>query len=160
MKTKLKILAAFITVAFVGAYYYVALPAINIHSSDTWFFMFVILVIILIVYMGRKRLPRHELKTNKGIRIIVYMIIGLGVIYLAGSILSSPIVNAKKYQKLMKVEEGEFTEDVEELSFDKIPLLDRDTAVILGDRKMGSMVDMVSQFESANLEGEKRNDGF
>ncbi|MGN1167849.1 MAG: CvpA family protein [Lachnospiraceae bacterium] len=151
MKTKLKILAAFIAVAFVGAYYYVALPAINIHSSDTWFFMFVILVIILIVYMGRKRLPRHELKTNKGIRVIVYMIIGLGVIYLAGSILSSPIVNAKKYQKLMKVEEGEFTEDVEELSFDKIPLLDRDTAVILGDRKMGSMVDMVSQFEVDNI---------
>lgn len=151
MKTKLKILAAFIAVAFVGAYYYVALPAINIHSSDTWFFMFVILVIILIVYMGRKRLPRHELKTNKGIRVIVYMLIGLGVIYLAGSILSSPIVNAKKYQKLMEVEEGEFTEDVEELSFDKIPLLDRDTAVILGDRKMGSMVDMVSQFEVDNI---------
>ena len=40
---------------------------------------------------------------------------------------------------------------MEELSFDKIPLLDRDTAVILGDRKMGSMVDMVSQFEVDNI---------
>ena len=45
----------------------------------------------------------------------------------------------------------EFTEDVEELSFDKIPLLDKDTAEILGDRKMGSMVDMVSQFEVDNI---------
>ena len=41
----------------------------------------------------------------------------------------------------MKVEEGEFTEDIEELSFDQIPILDRDTAAILGDRKMGSMVE-------------------
>lgn len=147
MKKKLKILAVLLAVVFVGVYYYVALPAINIHSSDTWFFMFVILVVILLIYLGRKRLSRHELKTNKGVRLIVYLIIGLGVIYLVGSILSSPIVNAKKYQKLMDVEEGEFTDDVEELSFDKIPLLDRDTAVILGDRKMGSMVDMVSQFE-------------
>ena len=78
-------------------------------------------------------------------------ILGLGVIYLIGSLLSSPIVNAKKYQKLMKVEEGEFAEDVEELSFDKIPLLDKDTAEILGDRKMGSMVDMVSQFEADDI---------
>lgn len=147
MKMKLKVLAAVVAAIFVGIYYYVALPAINIHSSDTWFFMFVILVIILLVYMGRKRLPRHEVKKNKGVRVLVYTMIGLGIIYLGGSLLSSPIINAKKYQKLMKVEEGEFTEDVEELSFDKIPLLDRDTAVILGDRKMGSMVDMVSQFE-------------
>ena len=51
----------------------------------------------------------------------------------------------------MKVEQGNFTEDVEELSFDKIPLLDRDTAALLGDRKMGSMVDMVSQFEADDI---------
>ena len=54
-------------------------------------------------------------------------------------------------RSLMKVEEGEFTEDIEELSFDKIPLLDKDTAEILGDRKMGSMVDMVSQFEADDI---------
>lgn len=47
----------------------------------------------------------------------------------------------------MKVETGEFTKDIEELSFDQIPLLDRDSATLLGNRKMGSMVDMVSQFE-------------
>lgn len=147
MKTKLKLLAAFVAVIAVGVYYYISLPAINIHSSDTWFFIFVILIVVMVVYIWRKRMSRYELKENKGVRVIITLIIVLGVIYLAGSLLSSPIVNAKKYQKLMKVEEGEFTEDVEELSFDKIPLLDRDTAVILGDRKMGSMVDMVSQFE-------------
>ena len=64
-----------------------------------------------------------------------------------GTLLSSPIVNAKKYQKLLTVKDGEFTKDIEELSFDQIPLLDKDSATILGNRKMGSMVDMVSQFE-------------
>ena len=65
--------------------------------------------------------------------------------------LSSPIVNARKYQQLLEVKEGEFTKDIEELSFDQIPLLDRDSAQILGNRKMGSMVDMVSQFEVDDL---------
>ena len=79
------------------------------------------------------------------------MIVFLGVVYLLGTLFSSPVINAKKYQKLMTVKEGEFTKDVDELSFDKIPLLDKDTAALLGDRKMGSMVDMVSQFEADDI---------
>ena len=35
----------------------------------------------------------------------------------------------------MKVEDGEFTKDIEELSFDQIPLLDRDSATILGTER-------------------------
>ena len=148
MKSKIKILAVIMAVIIVGIYYYISLPAINIHSSETWFFIFIILIVAAVMYMGRKRMQSlREAKENKGIRVIVTVILVLGIIYLAGTLLSSPIINAKKYQQLMEVEEGEFTEDVEELSFDKIPLLDRDTAMILGDRKMGSMVDMVSQFE-------------
>lgn len=148
MKPKYKIAAALVAVIIVGIYYYISLPAINIHSSDTWFFVFIILIVAAVMHMSRKRMNSlREAKENKGIRAIVMVILALGIIYLVGTLLSSPIINAKKYQQLMKVEEGEFTEDVEELSFDKIPLLDRDTAMILGDRKMGSMVDMVSQFE-------------
>ena len=148
MKSKWKMLAVLAAVIVVGGYYYVALPAINIHSSDTWFFIFVILIVAAFIYMGRRKMRSfHEARENKGLRAIGLIIAVLGIIYLAGTLLSSPIINAKKYQQLMTVEEGEFTEDIDELSFDKIPLLDRDTAMILGDRKMGSMVDMVSQFE-------------
>ena len=91
------------------------------------------------------------MKESKILRAGVILLLVLGAVYFIGSILSSPIVNAKKYQKLMKIEQGNFTENVEELSFDKIPLLDRDTAALLGDRKMGSMVDMVSQFEADDI---------
>lgn len=37
------------------------------------------------------------------------------------------------------------------MNFSQIPLLDKDSAAILGNRKMGSMVDMVSQFEVSDL---------
>ena len=148
MKTKSKAVIALAVVLLAGLYYYVTIPAVNIHSSDTWFGLVVFVVIIMIWYLVRKRLASvTEVKENKFLKSLFTVIIILGVIYLIGSILSSPIINAKKYQQLMPVEQGTFTEDVEELSFDKIPLLDRDTAVLLGDRKMGSMVDMVSQFE-------------
>ncbi len=151
MKGKRKLLIAIVVILAAGLYYYIALPAFNIHSSDTWFFIIFLLVMVAVIYAVRKKIGKAELRTSKTMKFFGFAILGLGIIYLAGSLLSSPIVNAKKYQKLMKVEEGEFTEDIKELSFDKIPLLDKDTAEILGDRKMGSMVDMVSQFEADDI---------
>ena len=151
MKKKGKLAIALMVIIIAGIYYYVALPAFNIHSSETWFFIMALAVIGLVYYTMRKKPGKGAFKTDKGFRSILTVLLALGVIYLVGTLLSSPIVNAKKYQKLMKVQEGEFADDVEELSFDKIPILDRDTAAILGDRKMGSMVDMVSQFEADEI---------
>ena len=142
---------AAIVVIMAGIYYYAAIPAINIHSSETWFFIMIFLVILAVLYLGRKKMNRYEIKENKVVKVFLGIVVVLGVIYLLGTLLSSPVVNAKKYQKLMTVKEGEFAKDVEELSFDKIPLLDKDTAALLGDRKMGSMVDMVSQFEADDI---------
>ena len=157
MKTKTKGLIALIVVIVAAIYYYVTIPAINIHSTDTWgavLFLIVIALIVKLFFYGFRnpaKIRISDLKESKILRAGVILLLVLGAVYLIGSILSSPIVNAKKYQKLMKVEQGNFTEDVEELSFDKIPLLDRDTAALLGDRKMGSMVDMVSQFEADDI---------
>lgn len=145
-------LAAVISVLLLAAvYYYVALPAVNIHSSDLWMFMIIVVLIVAAIYIGKKKPTRFELKRLKGFRIIVAVGIVIVGAYVIGSLLSSPIINAKKYQQLLKVEDGEFTKDIEELSFDQIPLLDKDSATLLGNRKMGSMVDMVSQFEVDEL---------
>lgn len=138
-------------ILLIGIYYYVTLPAINIHSTDTWFYIAGLIVFILVFYVIRKRMRPTEIRESKPAKVMLTVLLAVGVVYLIGSILSSPIVNAKKYQKLLKVEKGNFTEDVEEVSFDSVPLLDKDTAEILGDRKMGSMVDMVSQFEADDI---------
>lgn len=150
-KMKMKLLAIVAILLLAAGYYYVALPAINIHSTDFWVFLIILIIILAFVYIRKKRLNRYEMKESKGLKTILALLVIVIAVYVIGSILSSPIVNAKKYQKLLTVEEGEFTKDIEELSFDQIPLLDRDSATILGNRKMGSMVDMVSQFEVDNL---------
>ncbi len=147
MTKRRKVLIGVVLILAAGLYYYVALPAVNLHSSETWFALLFLLVILAALYLVKKRPGSGEIRQNKVLKGFAFLILALGIVYLAGTLLSSPIVNAKKFQQLMKVEEGEFTEDIEELSFDQIPILDRDTAAILGDRKMGSMVDMVSQFD-------------
>lgn len=150
-KTKMKLLAVLALIVIVAIYYYAALPAINIHSSDFWMFLIVLIIAAALLVVKKKGIDRYALKESKGLKMVAGLLIVVVAVYLIGSLLSSPIVNAKKYQKLLNVKDGEFTKDIEELSFDQIPLLDRDSAAILGNRKMGSMVDMVSQFEVNEL---------
>ncbi|MCI8293383.1 MAG: CvpA family protein [Hespellia sp.] len=148
---KFKLFATIGILLLVCIYYYIALPAINIHSPDLWYFVMVLILLIVAIYVARKRLPLTEIRSSKTVKSLLVCFGVVVVVYLIGSLLSSPIVNAKKYQNLLKVEDGVFTRDIEELSFNQIPLLDRDSATILGNRKMGSMVDMVSQFEVDEL---------
>lgn len=149
---KKKLAAGLLVLVLAFLYYYVTLPAINIHESGFWFFLAALVAVMLLLYAVRKRIrSMYELKSNKVLKGGVFVILGIGVVYAVGALLSSPIVNANKYQKLVQPEERNFAEDIEEISYDQIPLLDKESASLLGDRKMGSMVDLVSQFEVSNL---------
>ena len=148
---KSKIAAGILAIILIGIYYYVTLPALNLHSADLWIFFLVLIALAAVVYITRKRLGIYEIRQSKAVRGFAGVFLVVLAVYLVGSLLSSPIVNAAKYQSLLQVEEGEFSTDIEELSFNQIPLLDRDSATLLGNRKMGSMVDMVSQFEVDDL---------
>ena len=135
-------------------YYYFKLPAINIHSRDFWAFVLGILVVAMLTYVILTILSwTYATELDYSINDFP-VLIWIGILFLLllvsfgmGVFLSSPIFNAKEYQQLMTVETGFFSEEIEEVDYRSIPLLDKDSAALLGDRKMGSMVDMVSQFE-------------
>lgn len=158
-KVTRNIIITFVLLLAAFIYYYVTLPAFNIHSIGTWMFLMVGIAVLTVLAIFQKVLKTHKkIEWEKGkvkvdIKISGIAKIGFGIVviliilFAIGSILSSPIVNAKKYQKLMKVEERNFTEDISQVDYNTIPILDKDSAALLGDRKMGSMVDMVSQFE-------------
>ena len=147
-------------IVFLGVYYYVTIPAINIHSKGTWgAILFLVLVVMLL--SGLKHLRGNGAETVEGLKtfrfhfkefgllfkVLAILLILLCLFYIIGSLLSSPFFNAAKYQQLLTIEEREFTDDIKEVDYKTIPLLDKDSAALLGNRKMGSMVDMVSQFE-------------
>ncbi len=69
---------------------------------------------------------------------------------LVGSLISMPIFHAKAYYNLLQVETGDFTEDVAQISYNEIPMLDEDSAIQLGKRALGNIStnsNLVSQFE-------------
>lgn len=159
-KVTRNILIGVIVLVAAFIYYYITIPAINIHSMGTWWVIIGAVAILSVLAAGSKTWKEHgSIERKKGIVLIKptgivkigFALAGVLLVILAiGTLLSSPIVNAKKYQKLMKVEERNFTEDISQVDYNTIPILDKDSASLLGDRKMGSMVDMVSQFEVSN----------
>lgn len=152
LSVKIKAVAAVLLLAAAGLYYYVELPAFNFHSLGTWKFVMVGILVLVVLYGFRCRIRSiREIKENKGTRAGVLVLLVLAVILIAGSILSSPVVNAGKYQKLLTVEERDFSQDISEVDYSKIPLLDKSSASLLGNRKMGSIVEYVSQFEVSDL---------
>lgn len=151
-KGKIKALLVLLVIVLAGIYYYVTIPAINIHSTGIWIFILFVLVLILAAYAAKKKFTSiREVKSSKFLKIGGIVLMAVLLVFAAGSILSSPIVNAKQYRNLLTIEERDFSEDIQPVNFSQIPLLDKDSAAILGNRKMGSMVDMVSQFEVSDL---------
>ena len=138
-------------------YFYVVLPPINLHSAAFYsFFLFlsVVYCITAVITSGIYRQAENGKtfwKLLKGSCIVPLIVIGaVFVIYVVGGLLSSVVIRSGAYAKLITVETGDFTQDIEEISFDQIPMLDRDSAEKLGDRKLGELADMVSQFEVAD----------
>ena len=138
-------------------YFYVELPPINLHSAAFYsFFLFlsVVYCITAVITSGIYRQAENGKtfwKLLKGSCIVPLIVIGaVFVIYVVGGLLSSVVIRSGAYAKLITVKTGDFTQDIEEISFDQIPMLDRDSAEKLGDRKLGELADMVSQFEVAD----------
>ena len=118
------IVSILVTMLYAGIYYYLMYPPINIHSSSFLFYLFTF-------FMVRS--------------LIIVPILFIGVVVV--NIIVSPLFQSKEYYNRIKIEDGDFKEEVKEVDFNKLPLLDRDSTLKIGDRTMGGMSDLVSQFD-------------
>ena len=147
-----------VTVILGFVYFYLAMPAINLQAPEFYSFVFVLCLIYVLSALVTSGF-RDGKKTGKArvgdyFRFIKQQCLPVGIFMLVliavaivGQIISLPIFRAGAYRDLLTVEDGTFSEDISQISFDKIPTLDRDSAEYLGDRQMGTLSDMVSQFE-------------
>lgn len=147
------------TIILGGIGYYIALPPMHIKSTAFWAFLAFITAVFLVSFFfsslkamlkNQERTPkkfRIKMPSAKKARIIVFSIIAVvAVSLIAIFISSSQMFNAKKYHTLLNVEESDFKQDIAEISLSQIPVVDRDTATRLGSRKIGEVVELVSQF--------------
>ncbi len=145
-----------ITLVFALVYFYIELPAINLHDESFYTFFFICAVVfcgLSVVSLGLHRITDiheflHELKANCLVPVLICAAFLLAI--LIGTVIGLPIFRAQAYAGLLELSQGDFTAEVQEISYDQIPMLDEDSAMKLGDRKMGELSEYVSQFEVAD----------
>ena len=139
----------------VGAvFFYVQMPAINLHAEEFYGFVLLLCVTYCICALFTSGFQGTGAKGYftfvKKQCTVPFIVMALMIVTaLVGALTSWVVLRAKDYQALLPIDSGSFASEIEEVSYDRIPMLDRDSAEKLGDRKLGELADMVSQFEVA-----------
>ena len=79
-----KIAVVLAVIALLGVYYYVALPAVNIHATEFWIFLVILVVLAALIYVRKKKLNRYEMKESKGLKAILTVLVVIVAVYLFG----------------------------------------------------------------------------
>ncbi len=161
---KKNIIIAVILIIFIGIYYYIMLPPLNLQSYDFWTFLIFIIAVSQVVYLAANNIilsKNIKFSTNKRTldakqlkiaRIIAGVIIVPVLLIIIINIINSPLFNANKYANRIVIDEDkDFSKDVAEVNFNETPLLDKDSTIKLGDRVMGEISEWVSQFYVSDL---------
>ena len=92
-----------------------------------------------------------NIKMSKGIKIVMIVLVSIiSALAFVTLVTSTRLFRAARYQQMLTVTESDFAEDIKELPISQIPIVDRDTAERLGSRKIGEVVELVSQFNVAS----------
>ncbi len=158
------IIGAVVAIIVFSLGFYIFCPSINVKNPGLWFlvnvtvFAFVFVVraakgctdfgyTTVSVRTGSKGRSKKKAKFNFNIKPYIAPLAMLAVIC-AITLLSSAFFNAVKYSDILKVTESDFTKDLSEsVGTDSIALMDTASAQMLGDREIGELSDVVSQFD-------------
>ena len=148
-----KILSIILTILFAFIYYYLFLPALNIHNITLYLFI----IFIILFYYGISLIfnLKKVIRFDKRIIKLNYLLLAVPtilVLIMLWNFIESPLFMASKYANRIEVDTTkEFNTDIQEVDFSKLTLLDKTSSKALGDRVMGQMSDLVSQYDVSNI---------
>lgn len=157
MKLKVRIALFVILAAVIGGFYYAYFPAINIHLEIFWTTLIVVFLALAVILGAKSSISQLVGRLSKKPSIkefswfaklcSVLVIVCVGVL-IVGSALGATLFRSRAYANLLPVDKREFTEDIEQSDqVTDIALMDTESARIFGNRKIGSLSDVVSQYE-------------
>ena len=156
------IVAIIVLIVVILAAYWWFHPPINIHSVDTWFFIAVFILLPTFLFFSvrssnykegkGKRAERNEGKA-KTFKVLSFIPVAVACVGIIGALMSLSLFpgNAAKYATVLNTVDHDFASDIQEVNYSEIPVIDRDSAILLGNREMGSIPEYVSQFEISSL---------
>ena len=161
MKTHIRIiLATVITLLVIAIGFYCLLPALNVYSQEFWVLLLFVVLIWGGLYLVTGLKSAVNVFTNKGGKInlnfkngalkIIAIVVAVPIaVLIVGNVASSTFFNAEKYATLIEVPEAVFEDDMPETdTVTNIALMDSASATMIGNRTLGALSDVVSQYEA------------
>ena len=141
-----------VSLLFAAIYFFFKLPAINFKAPEFYIFIIhtcgvFIATVLLLEGVTASSFKGYAEHARKKTAVPFYIIALCLVVIVIGSISGFKIIRARDYSKLIKVDTGDFAKEVSEITFSNIPMLDKSSANVLANRKLGELSDLVSQFE-------------
>lgn len=154
---KFWIIRIVLVLILVFAEYYFLLPPLNLSSPAFWTFLLVVIATYYVTSLlqlldFKSAIFNLKLPHQKKNYYFPMVFIGVILLIIIVNVINSPIFSASSYAKRITINEKEsFTEDVPPVDFNALPLLDKASSQKLGDRVMGQMPELVSQFLVSDL---------
>ena len=146
--------------------YYFALPALNPYSYGFWLYLTVVIASFsvpwlidgvknLISDVKKMKLPKEARKqfgvTFSFSRSSLIAVIAISIpllVMLVGTVISGQLFRAKAYASVIAVTDAEFNKDMPESNeITHIALMDTASAQTLGDKTLGALSDVISQYD-------------
>ena len=156
-KKVLKIIIAILLTIVGGAVaYYFMLPALNFKSLDFYYFIAVIIAIYVVsTFILSKAFIKPEYIPYVKKRATIPVIIGLvfALVLGVGYLTSCELFRAKAYSEIIDVKTENFGENDKSITtitslkdFSAVPMIDKEVAENLANKKLGELSEYVSQF--------------
>lgn len=145
------IISLLAALVFAGVYYYIELPALNIHNFGFYWFIILICLVFsacMIFLRGfRADTPMEYISySRKKLPIPFWLVAAVLAVIGIGTVTGWVLLRAYDYSDLLTIEEGDFAAEVSEINWNQIPMLDEASSNNLANRKLGELSDLVSQF--------------
>ncbi len=147
-----------IIVTIIGAAvaYYLMLPALNFKAMEFYYYIAVVIAIYVgMTFLTSKAFIKPEYIAYVKKQSIVPIAIGLvfALVLGVGYLTSAALFRAKAYSRIIEVKTEDFGESEDSITtitsledFSSVPMIDKDVALNLANKKLGDLSDWVSQF--------------
>lgn len=136
--------------------YYLMLPALNFKALEFYYFIAVVIAIYIgMTFLTSKAFIKPEYIAYVKKQSIVPIAIGLvfALVLGIGYLTSAALFRAKAYSRIIEVKTEDFGESEDSITtitsledFSSVPMIDKDVALNLANKKLGDLSQWVSQF--------------
>ena len=156
MNKKIMIFRIGITLVVAFILFYLTLPAINLTNPGFYGYLFCIFLVYFfsswIKLFDTRNIIKNVKTLPRNVLVMIGSVFGVFVLIMVVNFILSPVFNAKSWSRRIVIDQThEFNDDIALVNYQSLPLLDKDSSRKLGDRVMGQMPELVSQFYVSDL---------